>query len=89
MIERLTRISVLLAIVLAIPAAAHNRIVESAPANDFRSEGAAQDRVQPLPIFTASSFPDVAHLKLPSRSTVEQLSSSRTRSSTTTCGNAC
>lgn len=74
--EKLYRLVVVLVIALGIaaPAAAHNKIAPFAPALDLRGETVAQERVQPLPIFAGTkAFDEVAHVELPAPSIADEL----------------
>jgi len=64
----------LLALAIAAPAAAHNKIMAAAPAFDLRDEIAAQTPLQPLPVFAGTNaFDEVAHLELPQPSIADEL----------------
>jgi hypothetical protein len=71
------RFALVLALSLAAPAIAHNRIEQCAPALDLRFEVDAHESVQPLRIVPRDLFADGARVELPlSRSPINSSAAS-------------
>jgi RHS repeat-associated protein len=71
--HRPMRFALVLALALAAPAIAHNRIEQRAPARDLRFEVTAHESMQPLRIIPRDLFADVARIELPRESIADQL----------------